>query len=39
MAQPRFQIVSLDETPVYHCVSRCVRIAFLCEVENLVERN
>ena len=39
MPKPRYSQIALSATPYYHCVSRCVRRAYLCGSDQLTGQN
>jgi hypothetical protein len=38
MTAPRSELIASDAPGLYHCVSRCVRRAFLCGTDSYIGR-
>ena len=39
MTRAKSSLIDLESTPYYHCISRCVRRAFLCGEDHLAGNN
>ena len=39
MTRPRATLVSVEDTPYYHCIGRCVRHAYLCGQDRLTGKS
>ena len=39
MAKARSRLISLADTPYYHCIARCVRRTYLCGYDKLNQKN
>jgi hypothetical protein len=39
MPEPRYRQASVEDTPYYHCISRCIRRAFPCGEDSLTGFN
>ncbi|WP_077066525.1 transposase [Catenovulum maritimum] len=39
MAKPRSSLISLSDTPYYHCIARCVRRSYLCGYDKTTKKS